>query len=40
MYDDALAHGKGWYASKRDQIAVIVETPMRLRLRFIGIDPY
>ncbi|HTW92811.1 MAG TPA: hypothetical protein VMH22_14060 [bacterium] len=39
MYNDALAHGKGWYASKGDQIAVILETPVQVQLCIIEVDP-
>jgi len=39
MYDDALAHGDGWYAGKGDWIAVIIETPERVQLCFIEVDP-
>jgi hypothetical protein len=39
MYDDALAHGDGFYPGQGDVIAVIIETPEEVQLCFIEVDP-
>jgi len=39
MYDEALAHGDGFYPGQGDVIAVICETPEEVQLCFIEVDP-
>jgi len=39
MYNDAMLNGNDWYPGSGDWIAVILETPERVQLCFIEVDP-
>lgn len=39
MYNDAMLNGTDWYPSSGDWVAVLLETPERVQLCFIEVDP-